>query len=304
MRIIRSIEHLIKSLPDYRKGRTYLTVMFLLLVALSMSCEEKINLELNTDKNARLVVEGRLTNQSEVQFVQLTRTSSYFSNDSVQPEQGAVVSISGRVNTVRLYEDLGNPGYYRTSYPVSAVIGHTYTLNITTKNDEHYEAKAYLDTVAAIDSIAYEYQFNKYLDHGFYKLRLFAHEPKGKGNIYMFNIYVNDTLDNRNLGSTRVMTDEFVDGQYLPGIEIYYINENRIVKGDNLVKVDMLSISRDEYDFINAFLDETVYSGGLFSGPPANVPSNIKCTDKNGTDGLGFFGASAVSSYYLIISKK
>ncbi len=300
----RKFAHIIRNALNYPAGKGKLVAMFLLLGCVTISCEEKINLELNTEKNSRLVVEGRITNRMEMQHVYLTRTSSYFSNDSAQAEEGATVSIIGSINSVRLYEDKDFPGLYRTAYDTRGRIGHSYTLNITTKENKHYEATSYLDTVANIDSIVSDYEYINYIKHGYYKLKLYAREPKGKGNIYMFNVYVNDTLDNQNLAKTSVETDEFIDGLYLPGIVIYYINEDRIVKGTNLIKVDMLSISRDEYDFITAFLSETSYSGGLFSGPPANIPSNLKSTDKDGLDGLGFFGASAVNSYSLVIFKK
>ncbi len=300
----RKFAHKIRNALNYPAGKGKLVAMFLMLGYMTISCEEKINLELNTEKNIRLVVQGRITNRSEIQHVYLTRSGSYFSNDSAQAETGATVSISGNVNIVRLYEDRNTPGLYKTPYETLGKIGHTYTLNIITKDDKHYTATSYLDTVANVDSITSEYEYIKYLDHGYYKLKLYAREPKGKGNIYMFNVYVNDTLENRSLSATSFQTDEYFDGQYLPGIEIYYIDEDRIETGVNQVRVDMLSISREEYDFNTAFLSETSYSGGLFSGPPANIPSNLKCTDKDGLDGLGFFGASAVNSYSLIIVKK
>ena len=300
----KNLKHIIRNISDQLAGRSNLIVIFLLFGFITLSCEEKINLELNTDKNSRLVVQGRITNRQEIQYVYLTRSGSYFSNDSTQAEEGAEVSISGSINSVKLYEDWNNPGLYKTAFPVYGIIGHTYTLNITTKDDKHYAATSYLDTVAGIDSITAEYEFIKYLNHGYYKLRLYTQDPRGKGNIYMFNVYVNDTLDDSNLSNTSFQTDEYFDGQYLHGVEFYYINEDRIIPGANGIQVDMLSISREEYDFNTAFLDETSYSGGLFSGPPANVPSNLKCIDKDGIDGLGFFGASAVNSYRLTIFKK
>ena len=62
------------------------------------------------------------------------------------------------------------------------------------------------------------------------------------------------------------------------------------------VTVEMHSISRKYYDFLVAIALETEFNGDLFSGPPANIPSNIS----NG--GLGFFIASAVTTEYIEIS--
>ena len=52
----------------------------------------------------------------------------------------------------------------------------------------------------------------------------------------------------------------------------------------------MYGISKEQYEHNTALMLETDWGGGPFSGPPANVPSNIS----NGA--LGFFSANAVSS--------
>lgn len=55
------------------------------------------------------------------------------------------------------------------------------------------------------------------------------------------------------------------------------------------VRLQMLSISKQKYDFYMAILLETDFSGAGFAGPPANVPTNLS----NGA--LGFFSVSDVT---------
>ncbi len=265
-------------------------------------CEEKIDLELNTEQYQRLVVEGRVTNRRKFHEISLSLSSSYFVNERTPRVSGASVSIFDGDKEIILDESDTLSGLYLSSYPFAGQVGKEYTLSVTTADNEQYSATTTMDTVPSIDSITYEYKYIPYIDRGYYILKLWAREPEGKGNIYMFNIYINDTLDNKSLRSTSFQTDEYFDGQYLPGAEIYYIDEEKIIPGNNPVVVDMLSIVRDEYDYNIALLTETGSGGSIFSGPPANMPSNVK--GKNGSpDGLGFFAASAVTSYELIIRR-
>ena len=65
----------------------------------------------------------------------------------------------------------------------------------------------------------------------------------------------------------------------------------------------MISISKEENEFINAFNNESQNGGSIFSGPPANIPSNLK-NISGGLEGLGFFGASAKTTKEMILIKK
>ena len=89
--------------------------------------------------------------------------------------------------------------------------------------------------------------------------------------------------------------DLVYNNKYLANIEIYYLPQEEIKKDTNQIRLNMLSISKQEQDYNMAFINETYNNGSIFSGPPANIPSNVINTS-GGIDGVGFFGASAVSS--------
>ncbi|MBN2347674.1 MAG: DUF4249 domain-containing protein [Bacteroidales bacterium] len=274
----------------------------LLIAGLFNSCEDKIDIDLNDEHNQRLVIEGRFTNENKIHEITLSRTASYFANAPAPRESGASIVLTDGTISIPYFENSSIRGLYQTNTSVAGIIGNDYKLSIETNNNENFEAKTQMDIVAQMDSITWEYEYVDFIEEGFYILKLWANEPAGKGNIYMFNVYVNDSLDNKTLSQTSFQTDEYFDGQYLPGAEIYYIEEEKLIAGSNHIQVDMLSITRDEYDYNVAFIAETDYSGSIFSGPPANIPSNLKSTD-GGLDGLGFFSVSAVTSYAFEIIK-
>jgi len=277
--------------------RNYLyAIIGLLIIMFASSCQEKVDFDLNIDENARLVVEGSITDQTKAHEVILTRTSSYYENQAAPKETGATVTIFDGTSYHSLTET--SAGVYKTSPTYKGEVGKTYTLNITTKNGQNYSSNSKLESVAPIDSVLFYVDINDAKEESEGSL-IFAHfgsEPKGVGNNYMWLVDINDTSFTEDIKDLAFVTDEFVDGNYIAGFEFQQIEFENLPTGDTLkVTVEMHSISRAYYDFSLAILLETQYNGGLFSGPPANIPSNIS------DGGLGFFRASAVSTAYLEI---
>ena len=131
-------------------------VLFFTFILLFSACTERIEIDLNTGENNRLVVEGGITNETKIHTIKLTRSSNYFYNE-VQPiELEANVSISDDVNTFVL-NDTDNDGIYETQANVTGIPGKEYTLNIELKDGSQYSATAYMNFVEEMDSIRYEY---------------------------------------------------------------------------------------------------------------------------------------------------
>ncbi len=269
------------------------------------SCQEEIDIELNDQENQRIVVEGRITNELKNQRIRLTRTLSYFDNQLAPPVTGAEVYFLEGSTGVRYDLTLTDDsmGYYESEL-FRGNIDEEYSLIVLDGNDA-YKATSYLHPVAELDSIDYYYQYTEFfgLGQGLYNLCISAYEPPPVGNIYMFNIYLNDTLYNKTLAETIYQSDFSFNDSYLSNIAVSYIPQERIYFDTNTVVIEMFSISEDEYDYNTTFLQETYNNGSIFSGPPANIPSNLKSTS-SGLDGVGFFGASSVTRKEMILIKE
>ncbi len=266
-------------------------ILFIVLALVLFSCQKKIDFELNNQENSRLVVEGSITDQTKTHVIELTRTSSYYENQPAPRERGATVTISDGISTQSLTET--SPGVYQTPATYTGVIGRTYTLNITTSDKQFYTAESVLESVAPIDTILFDLD-KDFEDKDVLILSHYGPEPSGVGNNYMWLVDMNGTDYTDDVNDIMFVTDEFVDGNYIAGFEFQEIYLDELPNEDTLkVTVEMHSISKSYYDFLLAIALETEYNGGLFSGPPANIPSNIS----NGA--LGFFRASSVSSMYI-----
>lgn len=257
------------------------------------ACEKEVPIELNDQKTARMVVEGRITNEKKAHAIRLTKTLSYFNSEPAPVPETAEVYILEEETETRI--DLSfvddSLGYFETPV-LRGEVGMNYSLFIN-DNGESFKATAYLDTVTKMDSINYLYEYINYFEQGFYKLRMSAFEPPPLGDVYMFNIYKNDTLFNDRLVETPYQDDFLFNDTYLANIELMWMPQEEVTLDTNTIRIEMLSISQEEYDYNNTFLNETYGNGSVFSGPPANIQSNLKNTS-GGIDGLGFFGASSV----------
>jgi hypothetical protein len=269
------------------------------------SCEKQVNIDLNTPNYERVVVEGRVTDQYLNHLIRLTKTTSYFYNQPAPPLTSAEAYIleEGSQKKYNLTLTDSAKGVF-SGVPFAGIPGETYSL-IVSYEGQRYKASSFLDKVTVMDSISYKYKYTNFFGQkvGNYIISMSAYEPEPAGDVYLFYIYLNDTLINKKISRSIMSDDQAFNGQYLDNVEIYYLRQEEIVKDTNKLRVEMLSVSKDEYDFINAFNGESQNGGSIFSGPPSNIPSNLINTS-GGLNGLGFFGASAVTSKEMTLIKQ
>jgi uncharacterized protein DUF4249 len=260
------------------------TAYFILLGIALAACTEKIDVKLD-ETYTRLVVEGSITDDTCKHQIKLSTTSSYFYNQPAPIVSDAQVSISDGENIFQLSET-EQAGLYETQ-EMAGIIGKTYTLNIELAAEinghKTYTSSDKMMTIGQIDSINLFYNDNWEV----WEIQLYAQEPPTE-DFYMFrwmknNVMITDTIDEIN-----VSDDSFFNGSYANGIGVGWLSDERDdekpMPGDTITLI-MSTTTEDYANFVWDVQDETGYNNPLFSGPPANIPSNIS----NGA--LGFFAA-------------
>ncbi|MEI7423205.1 MAG: DUF4249 domain-containing protein [Prolixibacteraceae bacterium] len=258
------------------------------------SCEDVIQVKLS-DQNLNLLgVEASITTKSKP-TVFLYKTLQVNKDESYTGISGAVVQISDDAtppNLVRLVEDPKKKGLYQvpanTGYP--GIPGRTYSLTIQSQGVV-LTAKEKLARVEPIDSIQIAPSTR---GNGiFLGIFTFGKEPKGLGNFYKWDVFVNDTLIH-NADRIAVASDELVDGNYIAKLEIYTDfhdpakPQDRKLNLKDTIYVKQTSISEFAYNFYLQMINQSS-TGSLFSVPPANIKSNIISSD--GKPVLGIFTA-------------
>jgi len=273
-------------------------ISLLLLTFAFSSCENVIDVKLS-DQNLNLFgVEAGITTQSNP-TVFLYQTLKVNQDVSYPGISGALVVISDNAtpsNTIALFEDQKAKGMYMVpkNAGYKGVAGREYTLTIQSQGVT-LTAKDKLAKVEPIDSI--QVLPSARGDGRFLGIFTFGKEPKGLGNYYKWDIFVNDTLI-YNADRIAVASDEFVDGNYIAKLEVYTDfhdpnkPQDRKLKLKDTICVKQTSISFFAYNFYSQMINQSS-TGSLFSVPPANIKSNF--TSSDGKPVLGDFIARDVS---------
>mgnify|MGYP006304526237 CR=1 FL=1 len=271
-------------------------ILIFVFLMVASSCEENIDVNLNTGEQQRLVVEGGITTQAgKSHQVKLTSTTDYFSEKEIPAVTHASVMLSDGKQQYTLSET--SPGIYQTdSTEFTATTGKTYRLDIQLDNGEEYWAEEKLSYVPTIDTAGYEFKRGFFGEYYYYSITFSGKEKPTDGDTYLWNLYLDGKLYNDTLRESSFAEDDFIKGAYVENIEVYTIPEDEINQDTTHVRLEILSISHDYYVFMIEALSETAFRGGPFQTPPANVSTNIRTTEENPRP-MGYFCASDVSSY-------
>lgn len=271
-----------------------------------VSCTEDINMPLDSTYT-RLVVDGSITTDTMKHRVRLTRSSDALSKQPFQGVSNATVKISDGITEFPLHENIINRGTYETDSTVYGVPGRTYTLmisNIDINNDgvfEEYTAQSTIKKMNPIDSIQIEYD-NRIADYSGWIINLFAQEIGGGRNFYLMKAYKNNVLLTDSTYEYNYMSDNTgFNGGYYDGFPVYMLQKSKIderVHNGDVITLEMDGINEDYFNFITDFIQEYNPKIPIFSGPSANISTNIEPKDK----AVGFFAAYSVARCSKVVN--
>ncbi len=289
--------------------RRLLHCAMILLVASLASCTERI--EINTrDAAPHLVIYGRMTSVLEMQMIRITRSAGFFSGLPPEGISGAEVTITSDNTFMRFLEDSSEPGTYRSPESTMAVPGKTYTLDV--KVDfygdgqlRHYTATSYTPEPARIEGIGLA---SSDIYRNTVTVFITAELPRQTDNHY-FSIHVwrdNRMMDD-SLGRFTLFNSESFTGSRLVDVPCFLLDQenpdSRLLPGD-YITVGLDAITDLYADFLTQARSESSASIPFFSGPPANVITNITPVDPNDKTPLaGFFttfSRSMESTTYIV----
>lgn len=278
---------------------------------LFFSCEDVISIDVKEGKQ-QLVVDAWLTDEVREQQVTLTLSQPYFDQGTPLPALGAEVYVIRQDSTLFRFNDFDNDGVYtytprnRNFLRINEMTG----LYIKYRDEEYY-AISQLKRVPIIDSLKYQsitlpIKPENSPQSGFLA-QFFATDFEGEGDTYLVRSYKNDVLRARSNEYTLSYDGGLSPGSGSDGMLFLQpvrmgINSGLFVDQDK-VTVELHSIPLDAYFFLYQVQSET-NNGGIFSTPPANIPSNIFNRNPESTEkAVGLFFVSRVSRYTAIIDK-
>lgn len=274
------------------------SILLLFAIAWLSSCTERIDIELDSTYE-RLVVEGHVTTDTGTHWVRLTRSKDYYSSNPVSAIGNATVQMTDGNLTMTLAENPEKPGYYETPSDFHGTPGKVYDIDIQLPEEiggsNFYTSSCELRPVGDIDSIQLVYN----PDWEGYEVLIYAWEPPTT-DWYIFQVIKNGVLLTDTIDEYWTSDDRFFNGNYTNGIMVGFLDANDPTENPepgDVITLKMSGITEDYYNFIIQLQDQTFeYRNPLFSGPPANVLTNIP-------DATGFFAAYSVTYSSTIYSE-
>ena len=265
------------------------------------SCTEKIDIKLQPNYD-RIVVDGSISTDTGRFMINLTHTADYFYNAPVPRVTNATVTLSNGDTTVSLVETIpGTSGIYTTDPSFHGTVGKNYTLDVQLPQPiggySFYSATSPIMSVTKLDSTHVIFNPDRG-KKGFWEVQVFAQEPGNEVNYYMFTLYRNGILWSDSINKLLVSTDKFINGSYINGLRVFYINNDHpwetLYPGDKIT-LQMSGITKEYYDYVNE-VRSAGFNIPFFMGPPANVTSNVN------HGGVGFFVAYSNSYASTIVN--
>ncbi|RPH28086.1 MAG: DUF4249 domain-containing protein [Bacteroidales bacterium] len=273
--------------------KKYLVILSMVSVCALTSCTEKMDDYPLENSETRCVIVGKITTETIAHKVMITRSAPYFNDKPLEPISGAIVTISDGTDTFSLIESTTELGSYFTNPDVFGIPGRTYTLNISNVNllgdgvMESYTAMSELKPVTPLDSIDTRYN-NRF---HFWETIAWAKEPQETEDYYMFRAYIDNVLNSDSLLNYGITEDKFFNGSDIIGKLVYMFPEKDTIKlGKTIVTIDICGITKDYFLFLTEAQTMARPQNPMFSGPPANIRTNIS----NGA--VGYFSAFSVAS--------
>ena len=262
-------------------------IIYILAVLLFASCEEKVNIPLDT-ANPKLVIDANILWQKgtdgSTQKIKLTTTTDYYTN-VIPPVSGATVFVTDSNNNLFTFLETPNTGEYVCTNFIPVINGN-YTLTVK------YAGQTYTSTNSLLATPVIE-NVQQNTVQGFggneIQVKFFYQDNGAEDNNYLIGVK-NSTKAIPEYG---VLKDEFFQGNQMFG----FYSDDKLKSGDQLF-FSLEGISLRYYNYMKELLSIAGNGGGSgpFSTPPVTLRGNIiNQTDDNNFP-LGYFHLSEIDT--------
>ncbi|TVQ85173.1 MAG: DUF4249 family protein [Bacteroidetes bacterium] len=276
----------------YFPGIRFFALACIFTCMLMPGCEKEADWELYGTKLNTVVVDGMITNEFQIQQIQLSRPVMEM-NELPEPFTGASVSVSWGQQTVFFSESATEPGIYYSNQPFATAVDIDYILHIQ-KDDLVFNAQTHMVPVSPFSTPTFQF-----------------HPSLNKYSINWNNSQYSPF--------EQAMYEAIIDWSHIPGYEhpdslsmarmLYYTlntidvsflifpqdKEEVFFPAGSIVSFSKYSLNDDFGAYLRALLSETQWQGSLFEAARSNLTGNIS----NG--GLGYFSACAVIRIMLVV---
>lgn len=260
-------------------------IVFLFVLIFFSSCEDVINVDLDTAA-PKLVIDANILWQKGTtgneQRIKLTTTTSYYS-ETVPTVSGATVFITNSANEVFNFVEVPNTGEY-VCLNFVPVINETYTLTVQ-YNGITYNSTEKLLATPPIETV--QQTTVQGISGDVIQVKFFFQDNGLEDNNYLILVKKSDEV----IPELGAVSDEFFQGNQMFG---FYTDDE--LEAGNQLTFGLQGMSLRYYNYVNKLINITASGGNPFATPPATLRGNI--VNQNNVDDypLGYFHLSEVDT--------
>ena len=259
--------------------KTIPTLLISSLFLLLSSCEELINIDLNS-ADPKIVIEGTVTDQPGPYRVTVTKTTDYYNPGTYPTVSGAQVTISDDLGFSEELQEIEN-GVYQT-INLQGVSDRIYTLTVMAEG-QTYSAVSSMPQPTEIDSLYYEKSEGgpRQKDKEGYNLIVVFRDEPGVEDFKRIKVFRNGILQSGYF---------LYNGRLSDGNLIEYNRIRTDFELGDFVSIELLSIDKATYEYYSTLGNAAASSS--VSKIQTKIPANPNSTLSG--DALGYFGAFTV----------
>ena len=284
-------------------------IVFSIICSVFFSCTERMDIDVD-DAPSQLVIYGHITTDTMQHAITVSRSLNYFENAKPEGISHATVTICSDDETYVLQESTTEKGTYFTAPGVFGTEGKTYTLKVVVEFNGitgEYEASSLLPLSIRMDSVALQ---PSPLAGYLVDVLLYGRLPESEHSYLNVQAFKNDVAINGKLADFSIIVSENVVDKELNGEPCLYLfkeNDNSelmsqgggftAIEDGDLIRIQVSSITKEYAEYVLNAQKELQGAMPIFSGPPANVKSNIRAVNPSGESTVcGFFTAYSKQS--------
>lgn len=266
-----------QRIKKYSLKRKALALLSLILVLFFSSCEDVVQLDLETGQT-KLVIDAEIIWQKGTigneQIIKVSKTAPYY-NNTTPKVSGAQVKIENSNGDVFTFNETEPGSYVCTNFV--PVINMDYTLYVTAEG-QSFTAVEKLTAVTPIDRVEQETVKDAVGDE-FIEVVFYYKDPADQINYYLTDFKSNYLL----FPEYNLSRDEFFNGNEM---DTRFTDDDKIKPGITY-DITHRGISKNFYNYMNLILE--IYGGSPFSIPPGNIRGNIVNTSDSNNFAFGYF---------------
>jgi hypothetical protein len=275
-------------LKKYNFKTKALALCSLLLVLFFSSCEDVVNVDLETG-DPKIVIDAEIrwekgTTGNE-QSIKISRMAPYYSKGTPQVS-GAQVKVENSNETVFTFTE-STPGLY-VCHDFVPVLNMDYTLKVTVEG-QNFTAVEKLISVPPIDRIDQEF-IPDITGPDLIAVEFDYKDPIDLGNYYLTDFKSDFLLFPQYAASS----DEYVNGN-----EITERFADTDLKPGKIIEITHRGISKNFYNYMNLILEVT--NGNPFAAAPGNIRGNVINNTNPDNFALGYFRLCETNHVYYTV---